>query len=725
MNWYPQAEELLLQGNYQQVAEFYEQAIDNDPDNIDNYWYLGLSYLLQKKEEDAQTTWFFPMSQGDEEEVNSWQSQLIEILLAEAQRQETLENDTLAWLIRGHIRELNPNLITNLLHLVKLSFKLKSFSQEQFNQWQIVELLKGNPTEKIDQTLLLQVLTEVLELPLFESVHFAEACLIYTSGGEKFLNLVRNVANNMTFEKAFPTYGIDLMNLCVNQQPDNLFYLKELYWFYAQAKMFGPALDVALKFKEKSDTTVLKVYGSYLLLYTKMMESNWLEVNKFADEHQRLLKQMIEEQPRIEQDFIRESLIIALTPLPYLQDQPQINRWLINEVSSLFQKNCQLGLEKSVQSSIVKVKQSEDRLKIGYIGHTFKVHSVGFLARWLLHHHDKEKFKITTYLISQREDYMTKEWFLPPHVEESYNFTRNVKKTIAQIQEDEIDILIDLDSLTFNLTCQVMANKPAPIQATWLGLDASGIPAIDYYIADPYVLPEQAQDYYQEKIWRLPHTYLAVDGFEVDVPTLTREDLDIPADAIIFLNVQNALKRNLHTIHLQMKILQAVKNSYLLIKGTGDPDLIKELFIHVAEAEGVDPNRLRFLSLDRSEKQHRANLQIADVVLDTYPYNGATTTLEVLWMGVPLVTRVGQQFAARNSYTFMINAGLTEGIAWTDEEYIEWGIKLGTDESLREKIAWKLRQSRRHSPLWNGKQFTREMENAYQQMWDIYVNKQS
>jgi predicted O-linked N-acetylglucosamine transferase (SPINDLY family) len=115
-------------------------------------------------------------------------------------------------------------------------------------------------------------------------------------------------------------------------------------------------------------------------------------------------------------------------------------------------------------------------------------------------------------------------------------------------------------------------------------------------------------------------------------------------------------------------------------------------------------------------------LTIAVVVLDTFPYNGATTTLETLWMGIPLVTRVGEQFAARNSYTMMMNAGITEGIAWTDEEYLDWGIRLGSDAQLRQQVIWKLRQSRYTSPLWNGKQFTREMENAYEQMWKIHTH---
>ncbi|MBV8886069.1 MAG: O-linked N-acetylglucosamine transferase, SPINDLY family protein, partial [Chroococcidiopsidaceae cyanobacterium CP_BM_RX_35] len=219
----------------------------------------------------------------------------------------------------------------------------------------------------------------------------------------------------------------------------------------------------------------------------------------------------------------------------------------------------------------------------------------------------------------------------------------------------------------------------------------------------------------------LPQTYVAVDGFEVGVPTLRREQLEIPSDAVIYLSAQQGFKRHPDTLRLQMQILNQVPNSYFLVKGRGDDTTIRQFFEQIAEVEGVDPGRLRFLPRDPSEYAHRANLGIADIVLDTYPYNGATTTLETLWMGIPLVTRVGQQFAARNSYTFMMNVGVTEGIAWTDEEYVEWGIRLGKDPGLRQQIAWRLRQSRQTSPLWNGQQFTREMEKAYKQMWQRYV----
>jgi predicted O-linked N-acetylglucosamine transferase (SPINDLY family) len=307
---------------------------------------------------------------------------------------------------------------------------------------------------------------------------------------------------------------------------------------------------------------------------------------------------------------------------------------------------------------------------------------------------------------------------------DQFKFLSNdVDEAVKTIREDEIDILVDLDSITLDQTCTIMALKPAPIQVTWLGYDASGLPSIDYFIADPYVLPDNAQVYYSEKIWRLPQTYVAVDGFEVGIPTLRRSDLNIPDDAVIFWSSQVGLKRNPSTVHLQMQILRELSNSYFLVKGIGDQNTLQDFFSRIAEEEGVSSERLRFLPMMPDEYTHRANLQLADVVLDTYPYNGATTTLEALWAGVPLVTLVGQQFSARNSYTFLMNVGVTEGIAWNAEEYIEWGIRFGRDAHLRQQVSWKLMQSRNTSPLWNAKQFTQEMENAYRGMWASHTQQ--
>lgn len=210
-------------------------------------------------------------------------------------------------------------------------------------------------------------------------------------------------------------------------------------------------------------------------------------------------------------------------------------------------------------------------------------------------------------------------------------------------------------------------------------------------------------------------------GLNWGVPTRRRDRLGIPGDAVIYLTAQAGFKRNRVMARLQLQIIQQVPNSYLLIKGIGEEETLQQSFLELAAAEGVKPEQLRFLPIDATEYVHRANWNIADVVLDTYPYNGATTTLETLWVGIPLVTRVGQQFAARNSYAFLKNVGVEEGIAWTDQEYVDWGVRFGTDLGLRQRVKLKLRAARQTSPLWNAKQFTQDLEQAFEQMWSRFA----
>ncbi|MFM7577769.1 MAG: O-linked N-acetylglucosamine transferase, SPINDLY family protein, partial [Microcystaceae cyanobacterium] len=131
-----------------------------------------------------------------------------------------------------------------------------------------------------------------------------------------------------------------------------------------------------------------------------------------------------------------------------------------------------------------------------------------------------------------------------PHVYRYYHFHRDVEEVVAQIAQDQVQILVDLDVLTHNVTAQVLAHKPAPVQVSWLGSDASGLPAIDYFLVDPYVVPPDAQRYYRETLWCLPQTYLAIDGFEVGTPNISREHLRFGEQTVVFLCVQNKIKAN-------------------------------------------------------------------------------------------------------------------------------------------------------------------------------------
>jgi len=719
MNWQEQARQFWTEGKYGEVASLYEQAIANEPDVIYHCWHLGLAYLLQGYEEEAQVVWMSAMVEDTPEEIEERTRELVQILEAEAQRQAGIDKLKNCWLIRHHIREISPTFINNLLYLIQLSIDLDDFVPEFLAGWQIAAILQQSPSEDVDTALLLQVLEKLLEFPTLETLAFVEACLPhYFKHPKDFIKTLILIAIKLAYKNGQPDFAVNLAKLCLKLQPEHSEVLRHLSCFYTQVGSHQQAIETAQRFFNNCLTTSWQVQGSYLILRALLTSGAWLEVEPVFQHYKLLVRELVQNPPANIEPALATHLLSANFFLPYLQDRPQENRWLQNQVAQLFQTSLQTANPEFADLAWSNQRQANRPLKIGYIAHTLKDHSVGWLSRWLFQYYDRESFQTSLYLIYQNlED---SQWFRD-RVDAVYDFGHDPNLIASKIKENEIDILVDLDSLTLDATCQVMALKPAPVQVTWLGWDASGIPAIDYYIADPYVLPENAQEYYTETIWRLPHTYVAVDGFEVGVPTLRRDQLEIPLDAVIYLSAQTGFKRHPDAVRLQMQILKQVPNSYFLVKGLADETSIQQLFTQIAESEGVEPSRLRFLTRVSHESVHRANLAIADVILDTYPYNGATTTLETLWMGVPLVTRVGQQFSARNSYAFMMNVGLTEGIAWTDEEYVEWGVKLGKDPMLRQQISWKLRQSRQTSPLWNAKQFTREMEKAYKQMWQKYV----
>ena len=724
--WKEAAYEDLLKQDYLAVANYYEEALETEPENYNYYWYLGLAYLLQEQEEEAQSTWLFAMTQEIEEEADELIKGLVDILSAEAHRQESLGDYQKSWLIRGHLREIAPNLIDNLLELIQLEINLKFFTPEKLNDWQVIELLQQSPRNLVNPDQLIEVLKQVLKFTVVETVAFAKASLAHISP-DIFVETVMLIALKMANKEGKVFFAIELMGLCLELQPNNLSLLNEQIHLYTRIQNYQQALEIAHKIYKNCQNLPTKLFGNYHILYTLITSGNWQKIELIVQRHRKLLKEIVDRQPNEIEPIVKKVLISLPLPWLYIQDNIVENRWFQNQISLLFHKNHSAKiLTSDLQSnsnfnSLSSAINQNRPLRIGYIAHTFRKHSVGWLARWLFHYHNREKFQTAVYLGNESEDEITQIWY-KQKVDLVRNIQSNSQSTAQQIREDEIDILVDLDSITRSITCRIMALKPAPVQVTWLGFDASGLPTIDYFIADPYVLPENAQAHYTEKLWRLPDTYLAVDGFEIGIPTLRRDDLGIPHDAVIYLSSHSGCKRHPATIRLQMRIIKEVANSYLLIKGIGDEKSVKQLFSQLAEEEGVDLERLKFLPKDPNEYMHRANLQIADIALDTYPYNGATTTLELLWMGIPLVTRVGEQFAARNSYTFLRNVGVEEGIAWTDEEYLAWGIRLGKDKALREEVAWKLKKSKQTAPLWNGKQFALEMEQAYQQMWSNYIN---
>lgn len=512
--------------------------------------------------------------------------------------------------------------------------------------------------------------------------------------------------------------AIELAKRCVQLAPDDRQVLLQAVALMqsGDAVSLKESLPLAKRLLGDAASLVEQITVTHYILTSLLMTGGSTEeAIEYYQKHKELLVKVDADQSTSADQIMSMGIFFN-----YFEDNPKVNRSIRNQVAFAGQQDLQARMSDRVdryRQNQASRKQLTRPLKIGYLSECLRLHSVGWLVRWLFAYHDRDRFDIHLYS-TRRSDDPLQQGFMQHYGDRFHHLPNSAGEIADQIDRDQIDILVDLDSITSAGNCAAVALKPAPIQVSWLGYDAIGLPAIDYYIADPYVLPENAQAYYSEKIWRLPQTYVAVDGFEVGTPSLRRDQLGIPAEAIVYLSSQTGLKRNSDNVRLQLRILKAVPNSYFLIKSfASDRAQLEAFFMQLAAEVGVSGDRLRFLPDVPANETHRANLALADIVLDTYPYNGATTTLEALWMELPIVTRVGEQFAARNSYTLMINAGLSEGIAWTDAEYLEWGIRLGQDAALRARIAQRLRRSRQTASLWNAAAFTREMEQAYEQMW--------
>jgi predicted O-linked N-acetylglucosamine transferase (SPINDLY family) len=719
VDWHPEVKSLLSESNYTEIAAYYEQQLDEQPEIASHYWYLGLAYLLQGDEEAAQTTWLFGLAQFEE---SSSTLELATALRQEAERQYHQNELRQCWLIRQCLFSIQPQNLDNIQIIIHLLIHLEEFEVSMLEELQLITAVKNADPTEADFQLFQTTIQEITEFPATETCDFIRACIPhYVAHTQSILTLLIESATRMGYEKNFPGFGIELIKLCLDIQPDCLAALEHLPRLYQDAKQFNEAIEAAERFIRCTDSDLLKFIGHSMLLKSLICAGDWQRIPQAVEIHKQCLAKLIEvHSTNLPLEVLQISLIYAGF-LAYAQDNLVENRWFHRSLGNLLQDNLKANTSVAFPLFLSSVNRTSNRLKIGYVAHTLTRHSVGWLSRWLFQHHDRKQFDISVYLFRQStQDPFFQNW-IAPHVDFSQNFGSDIPALAEKVRDDQIQVLIDLDSLTLDYTCMAMSVKPAPVQVTWLGWDASGLPSIDYFIADPYVLPENAEQHYNEKIWRLPQTYLAVQGFEAEVPTLRRSDLSISSDAVVYLTAQVALKRNPHTMRLQLKILKEVPHSYLLIKGLANQEYVQAIFLQIAQEEGVSADRLKFLPMVENEYIHRANLNIADVVLDTYPYNGATTTLETLWMGVPLVTRVGTTFSARNSYTFLRNVGVSEGVAWTDDEYIEWGVRFGRDETLRQNVSWRLRQSRRTAPLWNVPQFVQNMENAYTQMWQTYL----
>ncbi|MDR3517552.1 MAG: tetratricopeptide repeat protein [Azospirillaceae bacterium] len=362
-------------------------------------------------------------------------------------------------------------------------------------------------------------------------------------------------------------------------------------------------------------------------------------------------------------------------------------------------------------------------LRIGYVSGDFIRHPVGWFMAPVLPHHDQTSFAITCYATRRRED----------------DLTRRLKSVVPQwrlaadwddagfadaVRQDRIDLLIDLAGHTAGNRLAMFAQRPAPVQATWGGLiGTTGLPAIDWLIADPQEIPETLAGLYSERIARLPHDYVCYappDYAPVPGPAPSRHGA--PPTFGCF---NRLAKLGPAVIALWARLLDAVPEARLLIRTPelNDPDLRQRLAAQFRD-QGLTSRRLELAGGAPHRELLTCYAQV-DVALDPFPYSGGLTTLEALWMGVPVITLGGTRFCSRHSLSHLTVAGHPEWIADSPDHYVTLAAALITDSERRDALRQRLRAEMAASPLLDGLGFTRNLEALLRGLWKDWCSTPS
>ena len=400
---------------------------------------------------------------------------------------------------------------------------------------------------------------------------------------------------------------------------------------------------------------------------------------------------------------------------------PSLNEKEIFEVHKTHARSIELENRKS---KFANTPDSNRKLRIGYLSSDFRRHSVSYFVEPVLEHHDKNNFEIFAYYNHDINDSVTE------HFKEICDRWRSIgflsdQAVVRQIKKDKVDILIDLNGYTGNNRLGVLAMKPAPIQCEWLGYpNTTGLNAMDYWICDETVNPPGlTENFYSESLLRLPDCFLCFKKPEYAPEPVTSPYVE--NGYITFGSFNNYAKVSQQTLQIWADILVAAPDSHLILKSAclGNPARKRVLF-DFFKSRGIEETRLNFYGYEDSRSNHIEMYSMMDIALDTFPYNGTTTSCEAMWMGVPVISLAGNSHRSRVGKSLLECVGLGELVAESTEQYIDIAVKLAKDTQKLSGYRSGLRGRLGESTLTDGERFTAALESAYRTIWDTWCNQQ-
>ena len=365
-------------------------------------------------------------------------------------------------------------------------------------------------------------------------------------------------------------------------------------------------------------------------------------------------------------------------------------------------------------------RKGHRKIRLGYVSGEFRQQATQILMAGLYEAHDRGRFE----LVAVDNGYSDAS-AMRKRLEKAFDKWIDISQlsdedAAAAIRAEEVDILVNLNGYFGRPRMGVFARRPAPVQVNYLGFPATlGAPYIDYIIADRHVIPDDEQRFYDEKVVTLPGSYQVNDnkGRAIAHPP-GRAEAGLPDKGFVFCNFNNAYKLTPETFAGWMRILKQVDGSVLWLLESPAPfaDNIRKQ----AKTYGVDGARIIFAP-DRAPADHLARLSLADLFLDSLPYNAHTTASDALWAGVPLLTRRGNAFAGRVAASLLYAAGLPELVRESQADYEAMAVQLATDAGALKALRDRLKNNRSTCELFDTDLFRRRIESAYDKMWQRWL----
>ena len=435
-----------------------------------------------------------------------------------------------------------------------------------------------------------------------------------------------------------------------------------------------------------------------MVLLARMRMCDW---QSFADDVATLL-QKIDVNAKCSPSF---SVLAISGSLPAQRKAAEI--W----VSDKYPYNPSLG-------SIPK-PQAQKRIRIGYYSADFHAHATTHLMAGLFECHDRARFELVAFSFGpDSHDEMRNR--VSAAFDQFIDVRMMTDKAVAELSRKlGIDIAVDLKGLTQDERLGIFSYRAAPIQVSYLGYPGTlGADYMDYLIADRTLIPEQSRQYYSENIAYLPNSYQVNDRKRaISEKHFTREEMGLPSERFVFCCFNNSYKITPSVFDGWVRIINSVEGSVLWLledNPTATVNLRKE-----AERRGLDATRLVFAKR-MQPPEHLARHRLADLFLDTLPYNAHTTASDALWAGLPVLTCMGESFASRVAASILNAIFLPELITTSQQDYEALAIELGNNSATLRGIRDKLNRNRLSAPLFDTELFARNIEDLYTQMVALY-----